>query len=207
MTRAGLAWLFIVAAPLISSFSSAAQEAAIQDSVIIGTCECGPLLAPIGIVAPEEGFRADCSAIYVLKFGTGDGVRGTYGLLDLPACTAGPCASKGTQDNLECEIAQGYGCILGSEFVGSEVALLPGSRTGPFLRGITDRWDSDTDRRREICYSQYFGNGSRVLHVLVLEPFSSNGRKAVRVAGFAKFFMRSAPTRPQDDLVGEWVLP
>lgn len=200
-----LAGLAVIAAQLIPSFSSPARAAAVQDSVITGICECGPALAPIGIVAPEDGFQAGCSTLYVLKYGSGDGARGTYGLLDLPPCPVGPCATKGNQDRLECEIASGYGCVPGPDFVGKEMAILPGSKTGPFLRGITNRWYADTDQR-QTCYSQYVGNGSRVLHIVVLEPFSVNGRKSVRAAGFAAFFIHTLPTQSGDDLVGELVV-
>ena len=200
-----LAGLAVIAVQLAPSFSSVARAAAFQDSVITGVCECGSL-APIGIAAPEGGFRADCPTPYVLKYGSGEGARSTYGLLDLPPCPEGPCATKGGQDRLECEIESGYGCVLGSDFVGREIAILPGSKTGPFLRAITNRWDADTDTR-QVCYSQYVGNGKRILHIVVLEPFSANGRKSVRVAGFARFFMGTLPVRSGDDLVGELVVP
>jgi len=201
-----LAGLAVIAFSLTPRFSSAEGAAVLRESVITATCECGSMLAPIGIVAPEGGFRADCSTPYVLKYGSGNGARGAYGLLDLPPCSAGPCATKGDQDRLECEIESGYGCVPGPDFVGTEMATLPGSKTGPFLRGITNRWYADTDRR-PTCYSQYAGNGSRVLHVVVLEPFSANGRESVRAAGFAAFFIRTLPAKSGDDLVGELVPP
>src|SRR5687767_13786738 len=58
------------------------------DSVFAGTCEGS--VVPFGIILPPGGFEAGCSRVYVLKYGTGSGDRGRYGLLDLPPCPAGP---------------------------------------------------------------------------------------------------------------------
>jgi hypothetical protein len=172
------------------------------DSVFSGICE-GSVL-PFGIILPPGGFEAGCSRVYVLKHGTGSGDRGRYGLLDLPPCPAGPCANPGGQERLSCELLHGNYCCTGDDFVGHEVETLAGSKTGPYLKALTERFWSDTDHDENQCYSSYAGNGQRVLRVIALAPIGMD-QKSFRVAGFARFFMRERPDRGSDDLVGEFV--
>jgi hypothetical protein len=172
------------------------------DSIFTGVCE-GSVL-PFGVILQPGGFEPGCSRVYVLKHGTGDGDRGRYGLLDLPPCPDGPCANPGGQERLSCELLHGNYCCTGDDFIGLEVETLAGSKTGPYLKALSERFWSDTDQMENQCYAEYAGNGQRVLRVIALTPIGTN-LKSYRVAGFARFFMRERPDRGSDDLVGEFV--
>jgi hypothetical protein len=172
------------------------------DSVFTGICE-GSVL-PFGIVLPQDGFEAGCSRVYVLKYGTGGGNRGRYGLLELPPCAAGPCANPGGHERLSCELLYGNYCCTGDDFIGMEVETLTGSKTGPYLKALSERFWSDTDQGENRCYAEYAGNGQRVLRVIALTPIGTDHKK-YRVAGFARFFMRERPDSGSDDLIGEFV--
>ena len=170
------------------------------DSIYTGVCE-GSIL-PIGVILPTDGFQAGCSHRYVLKYGTGGGDRGRYGLIDLPPCPSGPCGNPGGHDRLSCELRYGNYCCT-ETIIGTDVNPLPGSKTGPFLKALSDRFWADTDHQVE-CYVEYTGNGERLLRVLALVS-DGNGGKSYRVAGIAHFFMRERPDQGSDDLVGEFV--
>lgn len=172
------------------------------DSLFTGTCE-GSVL-PLGIIVPPSGFEAGCSRVYVLKYGAGTGQQGRYGLLDLPPCLEGPCANPGGQERLSCELLNGNYCCAGDDFIGREVETLPGSKTGPFLKALSQRFRSDTDQWETECYAAYTGNRQRVLRVIALTPLGTS-QKSYRVAGFALFFMRALPDKASDDLVGEFL--
>ena len=173
-----------------------------SDSLFTGNCE-GSVL-PLGIIVPLSGLEAGCSRVYTLKYGPGSGQQGRYGLLDLPPCLVGPCANPGGQERLSCELIYGNLCCAGDDFIGREVETLPGSKTGPFLKALSQRFRSDSDQWETECYAAYTGNGQRVLRVIALTPLGTS-QKTYRVAGFARFFMRSQPEKDSDDLVGEFV--
>jgi hypothetical protein len=83
---------------------------------------------------------------------------------------------------------------------------MPGNKVGPFAQGLRDRWNLDTDQREGICYSQYTGNRMRVVTVPIVDDFSVNGKKCVKVVAFAAFFLQSKPTGGGDqNLKGEFI--
>ena len=178
-------------------------QALAAGAVVTEACEGGVL--PLAIVVPEGGLQAGCQQRYVIKYGAGDGDRGTFGLVDLPPCPESPCASSGGHDRLECELTYGNLCCRGPELIGVDLALLQGDHVGPFLHGILTRWNRDTDHRAGLCYWNYLGNGSRVVRIVVVEPGGKPGARLVRVIGFADFFLRNLPLKPGDDLEGEFI--
>ena len=200
--KAAIAVGLVVAITLFTPDSVRIALASPADSIFTGTCE-GSVL-PLGIIVPPGGFEAGCSRVYVLKYGSGSGERGRYGLLDLPTCLVGPCAKPGGQERLSCELLYGNFCCTGDDFIGREVETLAGSKTGPFLKALSQRFRSDTDQWETECYAAYTGNGQRVLRVIALTPLA-NSQKSYRVAGFARFFMRAQPGKASDDLAGEFV--
>ena len=122
--------------------------------------------------------------------------------LDFPECNEGPCAGFEGGAAIRCYAEYGYGCCLdeGQEFTLTE----PGTKVGPFRQGMQARFDSDTDRREGICYSEYTGNGMRVMPLPVIETFDVNGKKMVRIIKFSAFFMQERPPG-NGELEGQFV--
>jgi len=147
-------------------------------------------LAPFAPVE-DRPFSTQCDSIYDLKVGAGQSEDGNFQLLDFPPCEEGPCADVGGgAAAIACYTRYGYGCCIsiGTEFVFTE----PGNKVGPLSSALRDRWDADSDRR-DVCYQEYTGDRSRVLTVPIVETFDVNGKKLVRVKGFAAFFLRERP--------------
>jgi hypothetical protein len=166
---------------------------------------CEGLLPMAPVEPPSGGFQTGCANEYSLKVGAGEGEQGNYELLDYADCEEGPCADVGGGGaEIRCLVENGYGCCIeiGDEFVLTE----PGTKIGPFRQGMQARWDADTDRRENICYSDYTGNGKRVVHVPGVETFDVNGKKNVRITGFYAFFLKRRPTGGgQQELIGEFL--
>ncbi len=165
-------------------------------------------LVPVAPVQPPNGgwFSTDCESVYVLKQGSGGAQQGNYQLIDLPPCEEGPCATGGSggASEIHCIVENGYGCCLS---IGDEFVLTsPGNKVGPVRDGLQFRWDGDTDRRSGICYSGYGGNGNRIIKTPVIESFDVNGKKYVRIKGFAAFFLRQRPTGANGEpIVGNFI--
>ncbi len=161
-------------------------------------------LVPMGPIPPPEAgwFDPDCNVTYDLKIGAGEGQQGNYELLDYPPCDEGPCAGLEGGAAIRCLAEHGYGCCLeeGQEFTLSE----PGNKVGPFRQGMQARFDSDTDTRQGICYSEYAGNGVRIMPLPVIESFDVNGKKYVRIVKFSAFFIKDRPTG-NGTLTGQFV--
>ncbi len=153
---------------------------------------CDGLVPMAPVEPPNSGwFDPDCSKTYDLKVGSGNGEQGNYELLDYPPCDEGPCAGLNGGAAIRCYAEHGYGCCLGE---GVELVLSePGNKVGPFRQGMQARFDSDTDRRENICYSEYVGNGARFVPLPVIETFDVNGKKMVRIVKFSAFFIKTRP--------------
>lgn len=180
-----------------------ASPAAPHDSIISGVCGDGVI--PLGIVPPEGGLQVGCNSVYTLKYGAGHGTRGTYGIVDLPPCDWDYCSRAGIRNRLRCELVHGNPCCTGEELVGRTIPNDPGNRGGLFLPAILQRWWSDTDQRQDICHDVYRGNGRRIVRVVILDQPGARGRAPLLVVGFADFFLRRVPTKPDEDLVGEFL--
>jgi len=158
------------------------------------TCEVCDGMVPLGAVPPagEQNFTAQCGISYTLKEAGGNSVSpGNYLALDFPDCNEGPCAGMGSTgaNTFRCLLGSGYGCCV---HIGQVVKTEPGAMTGPTNTGFKNRWDADTDRRSNICYRDYVGNGARVVTVPVITPIG-NGRTSVTVTGLASFFILDQP--------------
>jgi len=174
----------------ITALEMSATATAMVDTTA-SPCEGLVPMAPIE--DPAAGwFDPDCAKEYDLKVDSGAGVQGNYQLLDFPPCGEGACQNVGGGGaEIRCYAEYGYGCCLD---IGDEFTLtMPGNKVGPFRQGMLARYDSDTDRREGICYSQYQGNGNRVLRVPIVESFDVSGKKYVRIVGFSAFFIKRRP--------------
>ena len=158
-------------------------------------------LAPFAPVDQPGGYSTSCDSLYNLKVGSGKSQQGNFQLLDFPPCDEGPCAGiGGGAAAVRCYTEHGYGCCLeiGTEYVSTE----PGNKVGPFKQSLQMRWDADTDKS-SVCYQDYKGNRSRVFTVPIIESFDVNGKKLVRVKGFAAFFLRRPPGQGGQGSVAE----
>jgi len=171
----------------VKSLDMSATAVAKAESVS-SVCE---KLVPMGAIEPPAGgFKTGCANVYNLK--VGDGTQGNFQLLDFPDCAEGPCAGmNGGSAEIRCEVANGYSCCID---IGQMVQTMPGNKVGPFKQGLNDRWDGDTDKRENICYTDYRGNGNRIVNVPLFTTWDPNGKKPVRVEGFAAFFLQKKPS-------------
>ena len=154
------------------------------------TCEQCEKMVPMGAVPPtgQQNFQVGCQNSYVLKKSGGGSVApGNYLALSFPDCNEGPCAGMPATgaSTYRCLLEHGYGCCIR---IGQVIQTEPGAMTGPTNQGLDGRFDADTDQRQNICYSDYRGNGSRVVNVPVITPIG-NGRTSVTVTGLAAFFL------------------
>ena len=166
------------------------------------TSSAVPCVLPIGVVlTPGEAFDPGCGNHYTLKYGPGSGSRGNYGYINLDRCPDSPCQQPGSNPNqIACLIENGYCCGMKA---GDLVTTAPGNK-GPALDGIDSRFQQDSDSREDICYSEYHGNGKRVVTVPVLATLPA-GVGTTSVSGFASFFLQSRPDNKSGGLTGEFI--
>ncbi len=162
-------------------------------------------IVPMAPIDPPAGwFDPQCGKTYDLKVDAGQATQGNYQLLDYPDCDEGQCGSVqgGGGAEIRCETQYGYSCCidLGQQFVYTQ----PGNKVGPFRQGMQARWDSDTDRREKICYSEYQGNGNRVVRLPIVKTFDVSGKKVIEIISFAAFFITERPTGT-GDMVGQFI--
>lgn len=185
----------------MSLTATATAEASLSNSVCTK-------LAPMGAIPPGNDpnyFQAGCGkGPYVLKQGGGGGTTGNYQALDYPSCDNGACAGYAVTgaNTYRCLLANGYNCCVS---VGDKLQTEPGVKNGPTAKGLQDLWDSDSDRRGNICYENYTGNGARVVNVPIITALP-NGRTDVTVLAFASFFVLQRPTAGnQDPITAEFI--
>jgi hypothetical protein len=132
-----------------------------------------------------------CGNTYTLVEGQGGGANGNWQTLSFPECHEGACSGMSSTgaNTLRCLIENGYSCCIG---VGDIIQTEPGANVGPVRSALQARWDADTDRNSNICYSAYRGNGQRVVNVPIIQSLGA-GRTDVRVIGLAAFFLKQRP--------------
>jgi hypothetical protein len=69
---------------------------------------------------------------------------------------------------------------------------------------MQSRFGSDTDRRPNLCFDQYLGNGRRLV-VLPLTTALENGRSVLGVSGLAVFFLTAPPSDGGDAVEAEYL--
>lgn len=172
------------------------------------TCSQCEKLVPMGAIPPTGGanFQVGCGPPnpYTLFQGQGGGSVGNWQAVTFPECQEGACAglpSTGA-NTFRCLLGSGYGCCVE---IGQVISTEPGQMAGPARTGLQAAWDADSDRRSNICYSDYTGNGSRVVNVPIIAPIA-NGRTTTTVTGFAAFFLKSRPSGgPATPVLAEFV--
>lgn len=172
-----------------------------------GSVLCG--LLPLAAIPPTgQTFQTGCTNTYALKEGGGGGTTGNYGPLRFSACTEGPCAgmSPGGANTFNCLVKYGYCCQVS---LAQTVSTETGNMSGPTKEGIKYRFDQDSVKTQNICYSQYKamgGNGSRVVYVPITTPYAGTGSTTVTVQAFGVFFLRNIPGPGiQSDIYAEFI--
>lgn len=185
----------------INGLSMTADATAMSMPVTQVNCGLAPLfMSP----PPGEEFQVGCATSYTIKLGGGAGSEGNYGALQLPSCTNGPCAGMNPSGaaTYRCLLENGYCCPVA---IGDVLETQTGNVSGPTRQGMTQRFNSDSDRRTNICYSDYTGNGARVIFVpITTDP--SQGHTTVTVLKFAAFFLKDIPGNgPDAEINGEFL--
>ena len=174
-----------------------------------------PLVGPGGLVTNYVTGQQ-----YTLRFGGGNNPppkgSGNYLVLDFSPITGGNSGASLVRDLL-------YGGSTGCIGVGDAICSKPGVNAGPVRQGLNDRFDSDTDTRQGITYSEYLagyssygqslhGNGRRILRVPLVssDPVSlqaiQNGRDCpVYIFDIVCFFINNRVPNGNVDVTGEFV--
>jgi hypothetical protein len=164
-------------------------------------------LVPFSAVGVPGDFSTACGSSYTLETDPHASNGGNFQLLDFPDCNDGNCddAPNGNGGaKIKWFIENGYCCCveIGTTFVDTK----PGGTVGPVRQGLTTRWNADSDRRPNICYKDYIGNGSRVLPVPLVATFQDlNGRTNATITGFAAFFMLKKPSNGSKLVEGQFI--
>jgi Flp pilus assembly protein TadG len=162
---------------------------------------------PFAPVVVAGGYSTACGTSYTLHTDPASSTGGNFQLLSYPSCPTGPCAGVGAAGGaqIRCLMANGYDCCvdIGATFADTK----PGGTVGPVRQGLQARWDGDTDRRSDICYQDYTGNGNRVMPVPIVQTFQLSGRTNATITGFAGFFMLSRPSGGASNMniVGQFI--
>jgi len=164
---------------------------AVAKAKVIPTNKPCEKLAPFGIINQPGGYDTSCGSKYMLKISQGN-TQGNFQLVDLPPCNQGPCAGlTGISQQLTCYIETGYSCCVEEGY--ASTSSEPGNKVGIISKAVKDRFEQDTDQRTNICYQKYLadgkGNGRRVIPCPLIDSFDVNGKKTIKVVGFAAFFL------------------
>jgi hypothetical protein len=198
-------WMLGYVAPLLLAASMITSSALAQCSLkaaipslqgTAGEVVCVSVV-PIGVVASAD-LSTGCPRRYVIK--PEDGTGGNWGFLDFAPCRGGICGAD-RSEQLECQLVNGYSCSGG---IGSLVSTMTGARRGALRDGMQARFGSDTDRRQDLCFDQYIGNGRRIV-VLPLTTPPGAGRGEVQILGFAAFFLSALPDVAGDAIEAEFL--
>jgi len=157
---------------------------------------------------------------YTLRFAGGNNPpptgSGNFLVLDFSPITGGNSGAAQVRDLL-------YGGSAGCIGVGDAICSKPGVNAGPVRQGINDRFDSDTDTRPGIIYSEYLagyssggqtshGNGRRMLPVPIvssdlnsLQPILNGRDCPVYIYDIVCFFINDRVPNGNVNVMGEFV--
>ncbi len=132
-------------------------------------------------------------ALYTLKEGGGDGTTGNYAAIAL-----GGTGGSIYRNNL----LNGYG---GTISVGDVISTETGNIAGPTETSINRLIDECTHMPR-CSHMSYNVNCPRIIFIPVVNTLSVNGRKYVKVLGFATFFLEGVTNHGgQADVIGRFI--
>jgi Flp pilus assembly protein TadG len=172
-----------------------------------GAVTCG--LVPLAAIPPTgQNFQTGCGNYYTLKEGGGSGTTGNYGAIQYPSCGEQPCSGMNPSGaaTYECLLKYGYCCTV---TLGQTLSTQTGNISGKTRDAIQYRFNQDSVKTQNICYSQYKalgGDGSRVVYVPITSGFAGPGNTTVTVQTFGAFFLRNIPgTGNKSDILAEFV--
>ncbi len=166
-----------------------------------------PSSLPLAAQPPlGQTFLPGCAYEYKLKYGPPEGVSGSYAPLDFGkyaqqegGCPGDPCLKPSGGDVYRCELSNEYPCCTDS---GSCIPSEQGNMSGPTTQGIALRFAADTDQLEYICFSDYTGNGKRVIVVPVTGPVEGSGsERCYRVLSSGRFFIKRIPQSGGDNII------
>ncbi|MCX7748643.1 MAG: pilus assembly protein TadG-related protein [Clostridia bacterium] len=114
---------------------------------------------------------------YILKDGAGDGYHGNYGLLALGGTGA---------SNVRSNILNGYN---GPLEVGGWVDTEPGNKVS--ILSSVQALINGCKHCPRCTYDSFQPGCSRVITIVIVESLDVNGRKSVKISGFASFFLEN----------------
>lgn len=135
-----------------------------------------------------EDMSLDFGQTYVLKEGGGSGSNGNYGALAL-----GGNGASNYQNN----IINGYN---GHLKVGDYVDTEPGNMSGPTSQGITTLLNQ-CQRVPKCTFDNYDADCPKIITVIIVESLDVNGRKPVKIVGFASFFLEGVAGQGNKSIV------
>lgn len=185
MKTSATTWVLLLAMTA-SSTGASGSPAAPAPRLLAQVCAN---LSPFGLLPPTGGFTTGCSRRFNLKLGGTLGPDGNYMLFDYPSCASGPCAGQTGTAGLSCQAVSGYQCCVNTSDV---ITTLQGTNVGLLTTGLNTRISGDSDSRSGICFSEYTGNGSRVLKAPFITAVAGSG--VATVIGFGEIFLTSPPT-------------
>jgi hypothetical protein len=96
-------------------------------------------------------------------------------------------------------LVYGFPCCIDS---GTCIPLKAGNMSGPTAQGIATRFAADTDPREGICFSNYMGNGERLIVAPITGPLEGSGSgSCYRVICYARFFLTRIPAGGSSNLI------
>jgi hypothetical protein len=142
-------------------------------TVTVGTVGGASGAIPVGV---EEMGAFEYGHLYDLKVGGGSGYCGNYRALAL-----GGNGANVYKDNL----ANGYSGVLK---VGQVVDTEPGNKAGPTDQALDYRISQDPTA----TFATVQSGSSRIVIVPIMKSMLVNGRDAVKIVGFAVFFLEES---------------
>jgi Flp pilus assembly protein TadG len=148
--------------------------------------------------------------VYIIRFAGGnDDITvgsGNFLILDFSPLVGGNSGAALVRDLLA---GGATGCIG----IGDAYCSKPGVSAGPVRQGLNDRFNSDTDTREGIRFTEYHGNGRRKLPLPITSEtppptFTAigNGRDCpVYIYDITCFFMQSRIPNGNVDVTGEFI--
>lgn len=182
----------------IKSIETTASATALAD-----TAESVCNVAPLGVIPPVPGRIFEVGRTVTLKPGTQKGGDGNYRALLMPPCSEGPCAhmDQFSPATFLCQLENGFRCCIS---IKDWIFLERGRDLGIVKRGLDTRFQGDTDRREGISYSEYTGNGSRIL-IVPITTVEVPGDAGVWVTTMGSFFLKYPLGTSRGALIGEFI--
>lgn len=147
-------------------------------------------VVPLGVVRQEFVFGEQ----YLLKYGSGSG--GSYYKGNFGALALGGSGASRYRKNLE----EGYDGIIQ---IGDWVSTESGNMAGPTVQAVRARIDAD---QTFSTWDNIAKGCTRLIIVPVIDSLEVNGRKPVKIVGFAAFFLESTSRHGKDDfIVGRFI--